>query len=449
MFLSMLVAWMIPDVPRSLREQLKKENMLLMEFLLTQDQEARAKTHSTKPSAPYFPTNIDIVVEAPPENQEEVQVEEEEVVGVEINLDARSRDSDSDPEIGNVLVEGGVNGIEERGDEGEEENREAEGTEKEGEGDVKEEDGKEEGGKEEFEQEESDEKEKGGQRTNEDEAKEVENENFTVDLDVFMSELGLLGKRRQFNNRAQVLLSLFILSVKHIVCIVQFIFFVFCYIDEEPSSGTIKDMELPRSGSKQECQKDAEPLSHSSCKRGSSQSLKISTEGITTTDDETKSFSLIAPPPREPGSKAKARCSTLPSRHRGAEACYSLPRPSHSTSLTRFQQKSTLIPLVSLDPSSSASPSPLSPTHTQASASSTQPLLAQQHKASTELFVLKGPPPQQPRSRAKARCLTLPPRQRAQGPEEHSKKPSHSTSFTKLEDRIPPSPSELKRNRPV
>uniref|UniRef100_A0A3Q3C729 Anoctamin n=1 Tax=Haplochromis burtoni TaxID=8153 RepID=A0A3Q3C729_HAPBU len=51
MFLSMLVAWMIPDVPRSLREQLKKENMLLMEFLLTQDQEARAKTHSTKPSA--------------------------------------------------------------------------------------------------------------------------------------------------------------------------------------------------------------------------------------------------------------------------------------------------------------------------------------------------------------------------------------------------------------
>uniref|UniRef100_A0AAX7SY02 Anoctamin n=1 Tax=Astatotilapia calliptera TaxID=8154 RepID=A0AAX7SY02_ASTCA len=33
MFLSMLVAWMIPDVPRSLREQLKKENMLLMDEL--------------------------------------------------------------------------------------------------------------------------------------------------------------------------------------------------------------------------------------------------------------------------------------------------------------------------------------------------------------------------------------------------------------------------------
>uniref|UniRef100_A0A674PC29 Anoctamin n=1 Tax=Takifugu rubripes TaxID=31033 RepID=A0A674PC29_TAKRU len=42
MFLSMLVAWMIPDVPRSLREQLKKENMMLMEFLLNQDQEPAA-----------------------------------------------------------------------------------------------------------------------------------------------------------------------------------------------------------------------------------------------------------------------------------------------------------------------------------------------------------------------------------------------------------------------
>uniref|UniRef100_A0A673AEM2 Anoctamin n=1 Tax=Sphaeramia orbicularis TaxID=375764 RepID=A0A673AEM2_9TELE len=48
MFLSMLVAWMIPDVPRSLREQLKRENMMLMEFLLNQDQETRAKTRSPR-----------------------------------------------------------------------------------------------------------------------------------------------------------------------------------------------------------------------------------------------------------------------------------------------------------------------------------------------------------------------------------------------------------------
>ncbi|XP_030586661.1 anoctamin-2 [Archocentrus centrarchus] len=410
MFLSMLVAWMIPDVPRSLREQLKKENMLLMEFLLNQDQEARAKARSPKHSPPCFPT-IDIVVEAPPEDQEEsqVQVEEEELVGVEMNLDATKQNSDSDPEIGKAFEEGGESRLEERG--GDEENREVKEKEEEKDGEVKGEDGKEEDGKELIEKEEGEEKEKEGQRTNEDEAQAVESENFTVDLDSFMSELGLL--------------------------------------DEEPSSSTVKDTEIPRSDSKQECQKDAEPLSHPSSKRGSSQSLNISKEGFTTTDVETKTLSLIAPPPREPGSRAKARCSTLPSRHRGAEACYSLPRPSHSTSLTRFQQKSTLIPLIPLDPSSSASPSPLSATHTLVSPSSTQPVLAQQRKDSSELFVLKGPPPQQPRSRGKARCSTLPPRQRAPGPEEHSQKPSHSTSFTKLEDRIPPSPSELKRNTPV
>lgn len=194
MFLSMLVAWMIPDVPRSLREQLKKENMLLMEFLLNQDQEARAKTHSSKHC---FPTNIDIVVEPPPEDQEEsqVQVEEDELVGVEIiSLDTTRQDSDSDPEVGNAFEEGGVNGVEERGGEGEEENSEVKEEEKDGE--VKEEDGKEEDGKELFEKEESEEKEKEGQKTCEEETQAAESENYTVDLDAIMSELGLLGKKK-------------------------------------------------------------------------------------------------------------------------------------------------------------------------------------------------------------------------------------------------------------
>lgn len=210
--------------------------------------------------------------------------------------------------------------------------------------------------------------------------------------------------------------------------------------------------ELPRSESKQEYRKDQGPPSLPSSKRGSSQSLKSSHADITTSETDTKLFSLIAPPPRESGSRVKARCSTLPSRHKGTEACYSLPRPSHSTSLTRFQQAATLTPLVPLGPSSSASSNPFSPPHTPVSPSSSHPIQspsAQQPKAPSELFALKGPPPQQPRSRGKARCSTLPPRQRAPGPEESYSKPTHSTSFTKLEDRIPPSPSELKRNTPV
>lgn len=238
--------------------------------------------------------------------------------------------------------------------------------------------------------------------------------------------------------------------VKHLSLVINF--FVSCHADEEPSTGTATATELPRSGSKQEYQSDQEPPSLPSSKRGSSQSLKSSRADITSSDTDTRLFSLIAPPPKEPGLRAKARCSTLPSRHRGAEACYSLPRPSHSTSLTRFQQTATLTPLAPLGSSLSASSNPFSPPRTPASPSSPHPAQspsAQQAKAPGELFVLKGPPPQQPRSRGKARCSTLPPRQRAPGPEEPSTKPSHSTSFTKLGGRIPPSPSELKRNTPV
>ncbi|XP_035520776.1 anoctamin-1 [Morone saxatilis] len=417
MFLSMLVAWMIPDVPRSLREQLKKENMMLMEFLLNQDQEARVKSHAPKRSMPCFPANIDIVVEAPPQEEEEQQVEEvevEEEERVEIKLDEPQRDRDSDPEIGKSLEEVEENALEEQGGGGEDEGGEVEGGEKENDEEVNEENGKDdkelEGGEE---------KEEEAQK--EEEEKEVKaDENFTVDLDSFMSELGLL--------------------------------------DEEPSSSTATDAALPRSGSKQEYQKDQEPPSQPSSKRGSSLSLKSSRADITASDIDTRLFSLIAPPPREPGSRAKARCSTLPSRHKGTEACYSLPRPSHSTSLTRFQQAATLTPLVPLGTSGkhssslSASSNPFSPPHTPVSPTSphpTQSPSAQQPKGPSELFMLKGPPPQQPRSRGKARCSTLPARQRAPGPEEPSTKPTHSTSFMKLEDCIPPSPSELKRNAPV
>lgn len=282
-----------------------------------------------------------------------------------------------------------------------------------------------------------------------------------------------------------------------------------CSVDEEPSPSTAKDTELLCTGSKQKYQIELETWSHPSSKRGSSQSLKESSAQITNSETDTRLFSLLAPPPTEPGRKAKAHSSTLPSRHRGAETCYSLPRPSHSTSLTRFPH--TLVPLgSSSSPSSSqfstpnklvspSSPHPTQPPSvtpefpdpkspnelfalkgppakepcspgknrcstlpprqrasgpeeysTKRSHSASFPKLGDCTSPSpNELFVLKGPPPQKPRSRSKARCFTLPPRQRAAGPEEHLTKPSHSTSFMKLEDCIPPSPSELKRNTPV
>ncbi|XP_029135093.2 anoctamin-2 [Labrus bergylta] len=409
MFLSMLVAWMVPDVPRSLRDQLKKENMMLMEFLLNQDQEASAKFLSPRPSVTCVPTStIDIVVEEPPDEQEEQekeqekeQEEDEEEEGDVLSLDVLRRTSDGDPEAEKMFKDVEDDEQEERGGEGEEEEKveEVESEQKVEEGELKGEEGKadieQEGGEEKEEEEETERKE---------EEKEVEVETAVdehFNLDDLMMELGLL--------------------------------------DEEPSLSVTLNAEFPRSGSKQEVQKDHEPPSNPSSHAGSTQSLKGSTAGLTESSVDTRLFSLIAPPPppREPGSRAKARCSTLPSRHRGAETCFSLPRPSHSTSLTRFNQTATLTPLFPLDSSLSASSNPFTPPHTPVSPSSTNPTTsppAQRPKAPSELFALKGPPPQQPRSRGKARCSTLPPRQRAPGPEEHSTKPSHSTSFTELGD---------------
>lgn len=217
---------------------------------------------------------------------------------------------------------------------------------------------------------------------------------------------------------------------------------VSCHADEEDSSSTTGATGL--SFSKKDHKKDQKPPS-----LPSSQNLKSSRADITTPDADTRLFSLIAAPPIPRGSKVKARCSTLPSRPRGSEACYSLPRPSHSTSLTRFQQTATLTPVGHLGSSLSANSNPFCPPQTPVSPSFphlTQSQSDTEPKAPSELFTLKGPPPQQHRPRAKIRCFTLPPRQRTPGDEECTTKASHSTNFTKLEECIPPSPSALKRN---
>lgn len=195
MFLSMVVAWMIPDVPRSLREQLKKDNMMLMEFLLNQDQETRAKFNSPRRSAPCFSSTIDILVEAPPEEQEEQQnkEEEEEEEGVETSMDVPRRSSDS--EVEKTAEDTGEMGQEEQEGEGGDEVVEVEGEQKENDGEVKGEDEKEE-----LKLEEEDEKGDSKKEEQEVEVKAAENDNNSMDLDSLMSELGLYGKRTKFNS---------------------------------------------------------------------------------------------------------------------------------------------------------------------------------------------------------------------------------------------------------
>lgn len=180
MFLSMLVAWMIPDVPRPLREQLKKENMMLMEFLLNQDQEAHTKSHAKKRSNPCLPLNIEIVVEAPMEEPEEV----------EISLNELRWSRDSDPEVG-----GSYSDPEEE-ERGSKENYVGAAVGEDNENDIGD------GAREEVNivQEKGKDKEDAEHRV-EEETTENPAENFTVDLDSFMSELGLLGERRKHHDQ--------------------------------------------------------------------------------------------------------------------------------------------------------------------------------------------------------------------------------------------------------
>lgn len=195
MFLSMLVAWMIPDVPRSLREQLKKENMMLMEFLLNQDQEARVKSHTPKRSHPCFPANIDIVVEAPPNEDEEVEQEPE---GVAISLDVPGWTSDSDPEIGGSFKDT-EEAAPECGGNGDDEGAAVEEEEKGKDSEVNEENGKRDEEQEIGEEKEDKDPGMGEEDHRVGEEEEVTAENFTVDLDSFMSELGLLGEKTKLN----------------------------------------------------------------------------------------------------------------------------------------------------------------------------------------------------------------------------------------------------------
>uniref|UniRef100_W5K9D4 Anoctamin n=1 Tax=Astyanax mexicanus TaxID=7994 RepID=W5K9D4_ASTMX len=62
---------------------------------------------------------------------------------------------------------------------------------------------------------------------------------------------------------------------------------------------------------------------------------------------------------------------------------------------------------------------------------------------------VKARPLQDSSTKAKSRCQTLPPRQRGPDAAESSPRASHSTSFTHLSQKVPPSPSELTRNSPV
>ncbi|CAL8324806.1 unnamed protein product [Gadus morhua 'NCC'] len=588
MFLSMLVAWLIPDVPRSLREQLKKENMMLMEFLL--NEEAASKPRSSQEVAPASPANIDIVVEAPYEDEEEEEKEEEQEEAEERKEEEEREEGLKEKEEEQEKEEEKEK-VKEKEEEKEEEKKKEEEKEKEEDKEKEEEKEKEErrrGGRrrpgttrerdpelematggeaeeradnglvdlvlcrKEMEEHLAEKKEEEGEHRPEEKAEETvvveearavgeeveeakvvveeatvvveeveeaavvveeamvvmeeaavvveeakgvveeveeamvvmeeaavvvedaavvveeakgvvveaavvvedaavvveeakglveegtvvvedgtvgveeakvveeEEQHFSIDLDLFMDQLGLLDDDD----------------------------------DDGPSSSKGREMELPLSDTRQQPPHlfELPGPPHLAPKQGSSYSLSGATVSTRALESDPGLYSLKGPPPPDARSRGMARCSTLPSRPRGSATSYSLPRPSQSTSLTKLQQMSSNIPLVPLCSGVSLPPAdPFSPPRTPRSLTPLQPAHSPpagpespRAQLPFELFTLRGPPPQEPRSRAKSRCSTLPARRLGPGAEDRAVKPSQSTGFTQQGERIPPSPSELK-----
>lgn len=216
-----------------------------------------------------------------------------------------------------------------------------------------------------------------------------------------------------------------------------------------------------------------------------------------------QTFDLNSPPNRDPRSRARSRCQTLPPRQKGDQPGDSSSRTSHSTSFVHYNQNfpqeiSQLLqntPTAPLQPQSkNPSSKPSSKTELQSEAlpcspsepemTSSQQALAQSHSkpelsisqstalprppsrpdlsvsqsvvlprppSKPELIgsIAKGLPRQDPATRTKSRCQTLPPRYRGPDTVESSLRTTHSTSFTNINKKSSPLPSDVTHNTHV
>lgn len=230
-------------------------------------------------------------------------------------------------------------------------------------------------------------------------------------------------------------------------------------------------------------------------------------------------FNFKGPPPRDPGSRSRSRCQTLPPRQRGDQSGDSLSRTRHSTSFVQFNQNfpqatseclqtTPTVPLKAKSKNTSTNvyckaeifgspfselsrhslktelqlkelPRPLSDQEITSSQKAleqlpSEPELLVSHStalprppsrpelsvslsavlprppAKPELMgsTAKSLPLQDPATRTKSRCRTLPPRNRGPDSVKSSLRTTHSTSFTSINKKSS-LPSEVTDNTPV
>lgn len=231
-------------------------------------------------------------------------------------------------------------------------------------------------------------------------------------------------------------------------------------------------------------------------------------------------FNLKGPPHRDPGSRSRSRCQTLPPRQRGDQSVDSSSRTRHSASFVQSNQNFPQAtseclrntPTVPLRPKSKNNsrkayyktehlgsqfselsshslktelkskelPRPLSdqqitssqkalaqlpsepellvsqstalprpPSRPELSVSRSAVLPRPPSKPELMGSIAKGLPLQDPATRTKSRCRTLPPRNRGPDSMQSSLRTTHSTSFTSINKKSSPLRSEVTDNTPV
>ncbi|XP_017572907.1 anoctamin-1 isoform X2 [Pygocentrus nattereri] len=416
MFLSMLVAWLIPDVPRSLKERVKREKVLLLDLLLSEEAE-KQRQHSQRPA------NINITIKSPeepecitvPQSQSAEDLNELQNAVRETKLELVAEEpvtTNSQPEPGSPTETIGSP------------------------------------------QSPSNPCITSDPPLNPSQAKrEAHSREFDLDRPSPQdpssrprSRCRTLPPRHRGNEAGDSSCK-----ASHSASYVQ----LSQKIPPSPSellhSTSKVPSQLPSKKDLSSSQHSTLSRPHSKTELSGSQSSVLSRPPSKTELSNSQSGALPRPPSKQEITNSQAAVVRSPSKPEFTSSqSTALPQPPSKQEITSSQATMTRSPSKPEFTGSQPTALPRPPSRPELSSSQSTALPRPPSKPELMASIAKGLPLQDPSTRAKSRCQTLPPRQRGPDAVENSTpRASHSTSFTHLSQKVPPSPSELTRNTPV
>ncbi|XP_066540933.1 anoctamin-1 [Hoplias malabaricus] len=426
MFLSMLVAWLIPNVPRSLKERLKRDKALLLDLLLSEEAEKQRRQSQR-------PANIDITIKSP---------EEEESVGPEYGTVRESQSVEELNELQNADREAKLELVEEESAAHSNQPESASPTE-------------------------SPSIPQSSFRPHVtsdphlnllDSSNHGKTEAASHSQDFDLGGPSTQGPGTRPRSRCRTLpprhrgneLGEHASKASHSTSYVQ----LSQKIPPSPSELLRGTPKVPshtpskRDLSSSQLSKLSQPLSKTEL--SGSQSSVLSRPPSKTELSGSQLGALPRPPSKQEITNNQVAVTHSPSKPEFTNSqSTALPRPPSKQEITTSQAAMVRSPSKPEFTGSQLASLPRPPSKPELSSSQTTALPRPPSKPELMASIAKGLPLQDPSTRAKSRCQTLPPRQRGPDAVESPPRASHSTSFTHLSQKVPPSPSELSRNTPV